>query len=49
MEVSGSTAYILTNNHVAGGAEEMIITLSDGGRSRTARCSAPIRRATSRW
>ncbi len=30
MEVSGSTAYILTNNHVAGGAEEMYITLSDG-------------------
>jgi serine protease Do len=30
MEVDGSTAYILTNNHVAGGAEEMIITLSDG-------------------
>ena len=30
MDVSGSTAYILTNNHVAGGAEEMLITLSDG-------------------
>jgi serine protease Do len=30
MEVSGSTAFILTNNHVAGGAEEMVITLSDG-------------------
>ena len=30
MEVDGSTAFILTNNHVAGGAEEMIITLSDG-------------------
>ena len=30
MEVNGSTAFILTNNHVAGGAEEMIITLSDG-------------------
>src|SRR5215207_5273550 len=30
MEVNGSTAFILTNNHVAGGAEEMIITLADG-------------------
>jgi serine protease Do len=30
MDVDGSTAYILTNNHVAGGAEEMLITLSDG-------------------
>jgi serine protease Do len=30
MQVDGSAAYILTNNHVAGGAEEMIITLSDG-------------------
>src|SRR3954465_533214 len=30
METDGSSAYILTNNHVAGGAEEMIITLSDG-------------------
>jgi len=30
MEVNGSTAYVLTNNHVAGGAEEMVITLSDG-------------------
>ncbi|MEA2711015.1 MAG: serine protease Do [Phycisphaerales bacterium] len=30
MEVDGSTAYILTNNHVAGGAEEMVITFSDG-------------------
>jgi serine protease Do len=30
MEVNGSTAFILTNNHVAGDAEEMIITLSDG-------------------
>jgi serine protease Do len=30
MDVDGSTAYILTNNHVAGGAEEMVITLSDG-------------------
>jgi serine protease Do len=30
METDGSTAYVLTNNHVAGGAEEMIITLSDG-------------------
>ena len=30
MEVDGSDAYILTNNHVAGGADEMTITLSDG-------------------
>jgi serine protease Do len=30
MEVDGSTAFVLTNNHVAGGAEEMLITLSDG-------------------
>jgi serine protease Do len=30
MQVDGSTAYILTNNHVAGGAEEMVVTLSDG-------------------
>src|SRR4051812_12410026 len=29
METSGSTAYVLTNNHVAGGASEMIVTLSD--------------------
>jgi len=30
MEVNGSTAFILTNNHVAGGADEMSVTLSDG-------------------
>ena len=30
MEVDGKTAYILTNNHVAGGATEMLVTLSDG-------------------
>ena len=30
MEVDGSTAWIMTNNHVAGGAEEMLITLADG-------------------
>src|SRR5687767_8629570 len=35
MEVDGSTAYILTNNHVAGDAEEMIITLSDGRQLKT--------------
>jgi serine protease Do len=28
--VDGKTGYILTNNHVAGGATEMTITLSDG-------------------
>jgi serine protease Do len=30
MEVDGNTGYIVTNNHVAGGATEMTITLSDG-------------------
>jgi serine protease Do len=30
MEVNGSTAYIVTNNHVAGGATEMKVTLADG-------------------
>jgi serine protease Do len=30
MEVDGKTGYILTNNHVAGGATEMQVTLSDG-------------------
>jgi len=30
MEASDGIGYILTNNHVAGGAEEMTITLSDG-------------------
>lgn len=30
MDVDGSYGYILTNNHVAGGADEMTITLSDG-------------------
>ncbi len=30
METDGSTAFILTNNHVAGGADEMLITLADG-------------------
>jgi len=30
MEVSGSDVYILTNNHVAGGATDMVVTLSDG-------------------
>jgi serine protease Do len=30
MEVDGKTAYILTNNHVAGGASKMLVTLSDG-------------------
>jgi serine protease Do len=30
MEVDGRTAYILTNNHVAGGATEMVVTLADG-------------------
>jgi serine protease Do len=30
MEVNGRTGYILTNNHVAGGASEMSVTLADG-------------------
>ena len=30
MEVDGGTGYIVTNNHVAGGASEMTVTLSDG-------------------
>src|SRR5438132_13839331 len=30
MEVDGSTVYVLTNNHVAGDAEEIVITLADG-------------------
>lgn len=30
MEVDGSTGYILTNNHVAGGANEIVVTLSNG-------------------
>ncbi len=30
MDVSGGNAFILTNNHVAGGATEMEVTLADG-------------------
>ncbi len=30
LEVEGNTGYILTNNHVAGGASEMVVTLADG-------------------
>jgi serine protease Do len=30
MEADGNTAYILTNNHVAGGASDMRVTLADG-------------------
>lgn len=30
MEVDGTTAYILTNNHVASGATDMMVTLADG-------------------
>jgi serine protease Do len=32
MEVNGSDAYILTNNHVAGGASKIEVTLADGRR-----------------
>ncbi|MDB5305028.1 MAG: protease Do [Phycisphaerales bacterium] len=37
MEIDGKTAYILTNNHVAGGATEMIVTLADGTQIRNAK------------
>ncbi len=30
METDGKTGYIVTNNHVAGGASEMVVTLWDG-------------------
>jgi serine protease Do len=30
VETDGKTAYIVTNNHVAGGATEMVVNLSDG-------------------
>ena len=30
MEVDGSDAYIVTNNHVAGGATDLMVTLADG-------------------
>jgi serine protease Do len=32
LEVNGKTGYILTNNHVAGGATEISVTLADGRR-----------------
>jgi serine protease Do len=37
METAGSTAFILTNNHVAGGASEMVVTLADGRRIENAK------------
>ena len=37
MEYSDGKGYILTNNHVAGAAEEMIITLADGREIRNAK------------
>jgi serine protease Do len=37
MDAEGGTAYILTNNHVAGGATEMTVTLSDGRAIRKAK------------
>ena len=37
MEVDGKTGYILTNNHVAGGASEMVVTLADGRRIENAK------------
>ena len=30
MDTEGGTAFIITNNHVAGGAEKLIVTLADG-------------------
>jgi serine protease Do len=30
LDVNGDTAFILTNNHVAGGADKILVTLSDG-------------------
>ena len=30
MQVEGSEGFILTNNHVAGGATELTVTLDDG-------------------
>ena len=37
LEVDGNAGYILTNNHVAGGATEMIVTLADGRRIENAK------------
>jgi len=37
MEYTGGKGYIVTNNHVAGGAEELDITLSDGRKIRNAK------------
>jgi len=37
MQTEGSFGYILTNNHVAGGAEEMTITLYDGRTTKKAK------------
>jgi serine protease Do len=37
MEVDGKYGYIVTNNHVAGGATEMLVTLSDGRRIENAK------------
>jgi serine protease Do len=37
VETDGKTAYIVTNNHVAGNASEMVVTLSDGREIRDAK------------
>ena len=37
MEIQGNTAYLLTNNHVAGGAEQIEIVLHDGRRLENAK------------
>jgi serine protease Do len=37
MEAQGGSGFILTNNHVAGGASELVVTLSDGRRIKDAK------------
>jgi serine protease Do len=37
MEADGSTGWVLTNNHVAGNADEIVVTLADGREIRNAK------------
>jgi serine protease Do len=37
IETAGSTGYIVTNNHVAGNADEIVVTLADGREIRNAK------------